>query len=77
MAKFYICFIKNFAFIMAPIPKLMTKIKPFILTTKCRKAWDQIDKKYMEALILIPPNWQSEFHVHTYASLLVVGAMLA
>jgi len=31
----------------------------------------------MGALILIPPNWQLEFHVHTNASLLVVGAMLA
>jgi hypothetical protein len=31
----------------------------------------------MEALILIPPNWQLEFHMHTNASLLVVGAMLA
>jgi hypothetical protein len=30
----------------------------------------------MEASILIPPNWQLEFHVHTYASLLIVGAML-
>jgi hypothetical protein len=31
----------------------------------------------MEAPILIPPNWQLEFHVHTNASLLAVGAMLA
>jgi hypothetical protein len=31
----------------------------------------------MEALILIPPNWQMEFHVHTNASLLVVDVMLA
>jgi len=31
----------------------------------------------MEALILIPPNWELEFHVHTCASLLAVGAMLA
>ncbi len=30
----------------------------------------------MEAPILIPPNWQLEFHVHTYASLLAVGVML-
>jgi hypothetical protein len=30
----------------------------------------------MEALILIPPNWQLEFHVHTNAFLFVVGAML-
>jgi hypothetical protein len=31
----------------------------------------------MEAPILIPPNWQLEFHVHTYAFLLALGAMLA
>jgi hypothetical protein len=31
----------------------------------------------METPILIPPNWQLEFHVHSNASSLVVGAMLA
>jgi hypothetical protein len=31
----------------------------------------------MEALILIPPNWELEFHAHIDASLLAVGAMLA
>jgi hypothetical protein len=31
----------------------------------------------MEAPILIFPNWQLEFHVHTDASLLVVGPTLA
>ncbi len=31
----------------------------------------------MEALILIPPNWQLDFHVHIDASLLAVGVMLA
>jgi hypothetical protein len=36
-----------------------------------------IKHKYIEALILISPNWQVEFHVHTYASLLVMGAMLS
>jgi hypothetical protein len=30
MAQFYKYFIKNFAFIMAPITKLMRKTKPFI-----------------------------------------------
>jgi hypothetical protein len=62
---------------MAPITKLMRKIESFIWTTECQKAWDQIKKKYMEAPILILPNWQMEFHVHTDASLLAVGAMLA
>jgi hypothetical protein len=31
----------------------------------------------MEAPIVIPPNWWLEFHVHTYAYLLALGAMLA
>jgi hypothetical protein len=31
----------------------------------------------MEAPIMIPPNWQLEFHVQTNASLLIVCAMLA
>jgi hypothetical protein len=30
----------------------------------------------METPILIPPNWQLEFHMHIDAYLLVVGAML-
>ncbi len=30
----------------------------------------------METLILIPPNRQLEFHVHTDASLLTIGVML-
>jgi hypothetical protein len=77
MAQFYKRFIKNFAIIMAPITKLMRKIKPFILTTQCQEAWVQIKQKYMETTILIPPNLQLEFHVHTNALLLEVGAMLA
>jgi hypothetical protein len=62
---------------MAPITKLMRKMKPFIWITKCQEAWDQIKKKYMETPILILPNWQMEFHAHTDASLLAIGAMLA
>jgi hypothetical protein len=37
MVQFYRCYIKNFAFIMALIIKLMRKTKPFIWTTKCKK----------------------------------------
>jgi hypothetical protein len=77
MVQIYRCFIKNFAFIMAPITKLMKKMKPFIWTTKCQEAWDQIKQKYMEAPILIPPNGQLEFHVHIDASLLTIGVVLA
>ncbi len=77
MVKFCRRFIKNFAFIMAPIIMLMRKTEPFIQTIECQETWDHIKHKYMETPILIPPNWQLEFHVHTNASLLAIGAMLA
>ncbi len=36
-----------------------------------------IKQKYIEAPILISPNWHVEFHVHTNASMLAMGAMLS
>jgi len=62
---------------MAPIIKLTTNIKTFLWIEECQKAWELIKEKYIEAPILISPNWQVEFHVHTYASLLTMGAMLS
>ncbi len=77
MVQFYRCFIKNFSFIMAPIAKLMTKITHFIMwVLKCQATLELIEQNYVEALILISPNWDVEFHVHTYASLLFVNVML-
>jgi hypothetical protein len=76
MAQFYICFIKNFVAILALITKLIRKIKTLLSTKECQKAWELIKQKYIEAPILILPNLQVEFHVHTYASLLAMGAML-
>jgi hypothetical protein len=44
---------------------------------ECKKAWELIKYNYIEASILIPSNWEVEFHVYIDASLLVVGALLA
>ncbi len=62
---------------MAPITKLIKKIETFLWIEECQKAWELIKQKYIEALILISPNWQVEFHVHMYASLLIMGATLS
>jgi hypothetical protein len=59
---------------MAPIIKLTRKTKTFLWIEECQKVWELIKQKYIETL-MISPNWQVEFHVHTYVSLLVVGAM--
>ncbi len=76
MAQFYRCFIKNFTMIMAPIIKLTRKIETFLRTKECHKAQELIKQKYIETQILLSLNWQVEFHVHTNASLLIVGVML-
>ncbi len=77
MAQFYGCFIKNFTTIMANVTKLTKNIKNFLWIKECQKAWKLIKQKYIEALILISPNWQVEFHVHIDASLFTMGATVA
>jgi hypothetical protein len=62
---------------MAPITKLMQKLEEFIWTQECQKTWEMIKHKYMEVPILIAPNWEKEFHVHTDVSNLAIRAMLA
>ncbi len=42
MAQFYRCFIKNFAYVMGLITKLLRKAKMFKWTTKCKIAWEDI-----------------------------------
>ncbi len=76
MVQFYRCFIKNFAFIMAPITKLMKKTKQFMWTLECQVTWELIKQKYVETPILISLNYNVEFHVHIDAFLLAIGAML-
>jgi hypothetical protein len=76
MAQFYICFIKKIAFIIAPITKLLIKTEMFKWIYECQIAWEDIKKKYIQASILINPNWELEFHVRNDASQLVIGAIL-
>jgi len=45
--------------------------------SKVPKGMGVIKQSYMDALILISPHWDVEFHVHTYIFNLVAGAMLA
>jgi hypothetical protein len=75
MAQFYRCFTRNFAFIMERITKLLRKTKVFKWTIECQYAWEDIKNWYIQAPILIIPNQELEFHVHTDASQLVVRAM--
>ncbi len=61
---------------MVPITKLMQKLEAFIWTPKFQEAWEMMKQKYMEAPILIAPNWDKEFHVKIDISNVAIGGML-
>jgi hypothetical protein len=60
---------------MSPITKLHKKFKVFEWTKKCQNVWEEKKTRYVQTLILISLNWELEFHVHTYASQLALGAI--
>jgi hypothetical protein len=53
---------------MEPITKLLKKVEVFKWIAECQIAWEDIKNLYIQVPILISPNWELEFHVHTYAS---------
>jgi hypothetical protein len=62
---------------MAPITNFLRKTKVFAWTTKCQEVWEAIKQRYLDALILVAPKWDMEFHIHTNTSNLAIGVMLA
>ena len=62
---------------MEPITRLTRKGEAFNWTTECEQAYQYIKTRYHNAPILIGVDWKLEFHVHTDASDIAVGAMLA
>ena len=62
---------------MEPITQLTRKGEVFDWTTECKNAYQYIKTLYQNALILIGVDWNLEFHLHTDASNIAVGAMLA
>jgi len=54
-----------------------TKDRSFQMDSRVPTCLGRNQAHYMDALILISFHWDLEFHVHTNAFNLVVGAMLA
>ena len=77
LAQFNRCFIKDYAGIMEPITRLTKKGEAFDWTTECENAYQYMKNRYRNAPILIGVDWKLEFHVHTDASDIAVGAMFA
>jgi hypothetical protein len=49
---------------MAPITKLLRKVEAFDWMLECQVTWDTIKRRYMDAMILIAPRWDLEFHAY-------------
>ena len=77
LAQFNRCFIKDYAGNLEPITRLTRKGEAFDWTTECENAYQYIKTRYQNAPFLIGVDWKLECHVHTDASDIAVGAMLA
>jgi hypothetical protein len=62
---------------MASITKLLQKIEVFQWIPNCQQVREVIKQRYVDALILIAPRWDLEFHVHINTSNLAISIMLA
>jgi len=61
---------------MALIMKLLPKTEVFQWIPQFQHAWEAI-RQYVDALILVKPRWDLEFHVHIDVSNLIINDMLA
>ncbi|GKE86117.1 reverse transcriptase domain-containing protein, partial [Tanacetum coccineum] len=55
---------------------LLEKETPFIFSTECREAFETLEKKLTEALILVAPDWDLPFEIMCDASNFAPGAVL-
>ena len=79
LPQFNRIYIEKLAHIIAPITALnhAKYSYPKDWTPEAQAALDKIELAYSNASILIAPDWSRSFHVHTSASNIAVGVMLA
>ena len=61
LCRYYRRFVYRFSEIAKPLHKLTEKIKPFIWTEECSKAFETLKKKLVEAPVLIHPDFTKSF----------------
>ena len=77
IASYYRKFIKEFARIAAPLHALTEKLKPWMWTELCDKAFRQLKAKLISPPILSFPQFKMEFTVDCDASLEGLRAVLS
>jgi hypothetical protein len=56
--------------------KLLERNEEFKWDDACNKSWEWMNASMTCLFVLIVPNWDAEFHVHTNASNFALGVML-
>ena len=74
---YYQRFIHGYATIAMTLTGLLRKTKtPHVWTSACTHASNALKQKLVITLILVPPNWDKDFHIYVDASNKALGSVL-
>ena len=75
---YYRRFIFRYAIIAMPLTELLKKDDESpVWTSACTHAFNTLKRKLVSAPILVPPNWDKEFHIFVDASNVAIGSVLS
>ncbi len=77
MIGYYRKFIRNFGIIAGPLYELTKKDVPFIWTSDCELAFQELKDKMVSSDVLVFPNFRKPFTLATDASITGIGACLS
>eukprot|EP01018_Ginkgo_biloba_P010409 Gb_25094 [translate_table: standard] len=73
---FYRRFIRDYVQVTEPINNLLKEEVPFVWTSECQLAFDELKERMLQAPILVPPNWSQRFFLYILAGGKALGAVL-
>lgn len=76
LSGYYRIFVQNYAILARPLSDLLKKGAIFVWTTPHSEAFEAIKQSLISAPVLVLPNFNKQFQIHTDASDKGVGAVL-
>ena len=77
LVGYYRRFIKGFSKIAAPLNKLLEKNRPFVWTTECMEAYNELKELLLREPVVAYPDFSVPFRLYTDASNIGLGDILA
>ena len=76
LCNYYRRFVEGFAQIASPLNKLTRKNVPFVWSSECQTAFEELKRRLCAPPILAYPNFSLPFHLYTDASQTAIGYIL-